>query len=85
MVDNKFANDRVKAVDLGNGMLQVGLMWHVTHDHTFKDKSLFYAVKAFDEEAIVARGAGGGRELQPTLAHHHAGHPNASTNGPPKI
>ena len=67
-------SDRVKAVDIGNSLLQVGLMHHVTHDHTFKDKGLFYAVRV-PSEALVA--------AQPRLAAGGGGHGHG--NGVPRI
>ncbi len=76
MVHHKIAADRVKAVDIGNSLLQVGLMHHVTHDHTFKDKGLFYAVRA-PSEALVA--------AQPRLAAGGGGGHHGHGNGVPRI
>jgi len=34
---------RQEAVFIGNQLLSKGIFAHVTHDHTFEDKHLFYA------------------------------------------
>ena len=36
------ASDTDSALALGNALLDAGLMHHVTYEHRFKDKELFY-------------------------------------------
>lgn len=42
LVANNFASSADEAIVLGNVMLEQGLFFHVTRDHTFKNERLFY-------------------------------------------
>lgn len=42
LVANGAARDRAEAVEIGNHMMELGVIQHVTKGHTFEDKPLFY-------------------------------------------
>ena len=42
MVDTGRANTRMEAVMIGQTILEAGLLYHVTLEHNFSDKSYFY-------------------------------------------
>ena len=42
LIEQKLAADVTEAEHLGNEMLQLGLLHHVTYKHSFKNKSYFY-------------------------------------------
>lgn len=49
LVAEGFAGDESEALEIGNKLQQMGLINHVTKDHTFKNESLFYRLSIHEE------------------------------------
>lgn len=58
MVDNGVAEGVPEAVQLGNQLMRQGLLQHVTAEHAFENKFLYYRFVSFDENGEDQRPMG---------------------------
>jgi pyruvate/2-oxoglutarate dehydrogenase complex dihydrolipoamide dehydrogenase (E3) component len=65
MLKHGLAGSREDGVVLGNELLKLGLLSHVTADHAFKDEALFYRFRAHDRDRGHVASAGELAQVRP--------------------